>query len=265
MRKLSLSLITIQLPALQPVATRLHSLNIKWSDLLGSADGFLSVGWTALTSLDINSSRVTDGVLRALHLPALKLLRINTFPDHRDEWLQPDQLCCPQLCSLALQANCSLPQADEGSRQCCSLLHLTRLTALTVKYHSGQGALDLALPASLMRLTVFDMSGSTKADLRWALLDAAKCIEGGAQLRSLTCTSYVSSSHPEGMPWGASSISHYKELGGQLLGLTDLSVHGKGPTLPSALGMLSAQSHPPCVCSPGARWHGASPDLQRQP
>ena len=47
------------------------------------------------------------------------------------------------------------------------------------------------------------------------------------------------SPHPEGMPWGASSIAHYWELGDHLSGLTDLSVHGNWPPLFSAIGAVA--------------------------
>ena len=129
LRLLSLDKVAFPLPALQPIATRLQSLEVLDSFLEGSADGFLTAAWTALTALRLDDSEVVDDVLTALNLPALEALRIMDF-EHQGGVLQPDQLCCPQLCSLAFQLDSSLA-APEVSRQCQSLLSLPRLTALS--------------------------------------------------------------------------------------------------------------------------------------
>ena len=117
---------------------RLHSLNTENSHLLGSADGFLSSGWTALTSLRLDGSRIEDDVLTALNLQALEALSTNGF-QHRGGALQPDQLCCPQLRSLAFQLDSS--PMKEGSRRCYSLLSLVRLATLIIKFDDSHQAI----------------------------------------------------------------------------------------------------------------------------
>ena len=102
LRKLSLYKVSFHLPALQPIATRLQSLNITHSYLEGSADDFWSGAWTVLVSLNLNQSTMKDDVLTALNLPALEVLRITKCRHNPDGWLQPGTLRCPQLCSLAL-------------------------------------------------------------------------------------------------------------------------------------------------------------------
>ena len=103
--------------------------------------------------------------------------------------------------------------------------------------------MDLGLPASLTRLTVQYVSVTGMADLEWVLHEAAKCIRGGAQLRSLTYTKINSSyPEPEGVPWGASSDAHYQKLGEQLSSVKDLSVCGSGPTLLSAIGAVACSA-----------------------
>ena len=192
--KLTLENIFFRLPALQQVATRLHSLEVFDSGLEGSTCGFLTAGWTALTLLRLDRSWVKDDVLAALNLPVLEHLSIVGF-QHKGGVLQADQLCCPQLRSLELQ----LDRSREGGRRCCSLLSLPRLTSLHLKFddHSHRGTLDLGVPASLTSLSVAETLRYNVADLEWVLLEAAKCIRGGAQLRSLT---YCSFSHPF-IPW----------------------------------------------------------------
>ena len=59
------------MPALQPVATRLHELDVFGSSLQGSADDFLTEGWTALTSLSLTHTHLHDAALTA----TLKLQR----------------------------------------------------------------------------------------------------------------------------------------------------------------------------------------------
>ena len=242
LRKLSLINVSFPLPALQPVATRLQSLDIFASRLGGSADGFLSMVWTALTALCLDGSRVTDGVLSAVNLPVLKDLRLAGF-QHQGGVLQPVQLCCPQLCSLAFELDRMPQKPSTGSRQCCSLLNLARLTTLFITRYSHQAIMGLGLPSSLTRLTVQDWS--EVADIEWVLLQAAKCIRGGPQLRSLIFDNISSSPqdvspHPEVVPWGASSNAHCRQLGQQLSGLEDLYVgYGNGPTVLSALGAVA--------------------------
>ena len=70
MRALSLDHVTFHLP----VARRLQRLDILHSRLFGSADGFLSAGWTALTALRLEDSHVVDDFLTARNLPALESL-----------------------------------------------------------------------------------------------------------------------------------------------------------------------------------------------
>ena len=121
-------------------------------------------------------------------------------------------------------------------------MSLARLTTLDIWNSSHLATIDLALPASLTRLTVRDDSADEIANLGWALLEAAKCIRGGAQLRSLAYTNVTEPSHPEGVQWGASLDARYTELGGQLIGLTDLAVYGEGPAFPSAIGSIACSA-----------------------
>ena len=80
LRKLTLGRVAVSLPALQPVATRLRELHVSCSRLQGSADGFLTDGWTALTSLSLTQSRVDKTMLTAaLKLPALEDVHICSF------------------------------------------------------------------------------------------------------------------------------------------------------------------------------------------
>ena len=233
---MSLDSLPLQLPALQPVATRLQSLELLRCRLQGSAGGFLTAGWTALTSLSLIGSDVEDDVLTPLSLPALEVLSIYGFR-HRGRVLRPDQLCCPLLCCLDLLLDSNLAQGSEGSRQCCSLLSLARLTTLTMYQIPHPAEVDL--PASLTRLIMQDSEAHTIAVLEWMLLQAAKCIRGGAQLRSLTCACCMSSSE-DVVEWGPSSNAHYRELGEQLSGLTDLRVVGTGPLFLSAIGAVAS-------------------------
>ena len=239
LRKLSLDNVAFPLPALQPIATRLRSLDISDSRLRGSADGFLSAGWTALDFLRLGLSWVEDDVLTAVNLPALKTLDILSF-EHQGGTLELDQLCCPQLRNLTflLHSNGSV-RVSEGGRQCCSLLNVPRLENLVLRHFPQAKRTDLGLPASLQHWTVQDTSGGTGTDLAWVLLEAVKCIRSGAKLRSLTCTNTSPPSYPEGVPWGASSVAHYRDLGQQLRGLKDLSVCSRAPTILSAVGAVA--------------------------
>ena len=175
---LSLESVSFHLPALQPIATRLQRLDIMNSRLNGSADGFLSAGWTALTALRLDGSQVVDDVLTALALPALKDLCI-IGSHHKGRALRRDQLCCPQLCSLAFQLE------TEGLRARYTILRMAALASQIIIVSCYQDAMDLGLPASLTSLSVQD--DTPNADLDRALLEAAKCIRRGAQLCSLMC------------------------------------------------------------------------------
>ena len=64
--------------------------------LQGPADGFLTQGWTALTSLSLAWCRLKDDILPALNLPAVQDVDIEGFR-HRGGVLQLDQLGCPQV------------------------------------------------------------------------------------------------------------------------------------------------------------------------
>ena len=123
LRKLSLGRVRVSLPALQPIATRVHELNVSASRHLGSADGFLTKGWTALTSLSLHDTRMEDATLTsALELPALEHMRICHVRGHRGGELQLDQLTgsCPQISRLEFGLGASLRQITETSRQTCT-------------------------------------------------------------------------------------------------------------------------------------------------
>ena len=235
------------LPALQPVATRLQSLCMSRTLLEGSAEGFLGASWSALESLSVETCWVDDN-LTALTLPALESLDISEFGVGDGDMLQPGQLCCPQLSCLAIDIldNSQDPKPDSaGSRtQWGGLLHLPRLANLVLTYLYQHTPMDLGLPASLEVLTVRLTDSFEGVDLKWLLLEAGR---NGAQLRSLTCPTASASSHPEGMPWGASSVAHYREFAERLTGLTDLSVDGNATSLLSAIGAV-ASAAPSLTC-----------------
>ena len=243
---LSLDTVSFSLSTLQPVASRLQTLEISHSRLRGSADGFLSAGWTALKDLSLRDSWLEDDVLTAVNLPALEAVEIVNY-EHQGGTLRVDQLCCLQLRFLAFQLDSSQAHASEGSGHFCSLVSLPRLARLVVLLVPHQAIMDLSLPASLEVLTVQGSSGTDSVDLKWVLLEAVKGCRSGGHLRSLSCIDTAPSSHPEGMAWGASSVARYKELGGQLMGLTDLHVYGRAPTLLSAISAV-ASSAPSLAC-----------------
>ena len=58
----------------------------------------------------------------------------------------------------------------------------------------------------------------------------------------MTCVESLPSPHPEGVPWGASSDAHHRELGKQLSGLKDLIVHGQGTTLLRAISATACSA-----------------------
>ena len=241
---LSLDTVNFSLPTLQPVASRLQTLEISYSRLRGSAVGFLSAGWTALKDLSLRDSWLEDDVLTAVNLPALEAVDIINY-EHQGCTLRVDQLCCPQLRFLAFQLDSSQAHASEGSSHFCSLVNLPRLARLVVLLVPHQAIMDLSLPASLEVLTVQGSTGTDSVDLKWVLLEAAKGCRSGGHLRMLTCSDTAPSSHPEGMAWGASSFARYKELGGQLMGLTDLHVYGRATTLLSAISAVASSA--PCL------------------
>ena len=91
LRKLTLISVAIPLPALQPVAMRLRELDVNASRLQGSADGFLTQGWTALTSLSLIDTRLENASwTAALDLPALEHMWLCRFMDHQGWELQVD-------------------------------------------------------------------------------------------------------------------------------------------------------------------------------
>ena len=241
LRELCLENVVLSLPALQPIAARLQTLSITDSRLRGSADGFLSAGWTALKVVCLHGSWVEDDMLTAVNLPALEDLDIISF-EHQGGMLQLDQLRCPQLRGLVFLLDSSHARTGEGGRQRCSFSHLARLEDLVVIRTSYQATMDLGLPTSLEHLTVQDSSGDDVVDLKWVLLEAVKGIRGGAHLCSLTCTEASPSSHPEWMPWGACSLAHYSKLGEQLSGLEFLAVCGRGKPLLSAISAVACSA-----------------------
>ena len=100
--------------------------------------------------------------------------------------------------------------------------------------------MTLRLPASLTRPTVQD--DSFNADLEWVLLEAANCIRGGTQLRTLAHINLMASRYDKGRPWGASSNAHHRELGEQLSGLKDLAVYDNVPTTLSAIDAVACSA-----------------------
>ena len=188
LRKLTLRGVAVSLPALQPVATQLHELHIYRSCLQGSADGFLTKGWTVLTSLSLVHSWVEAASLTApLNLPALEAMNVIFF-SHLGGVLQLDQLTgsCPQLRKLRVQPRSDSAQGGEGRGSCCSLQKLGRLADLFVSIgvKPTHGSLDLDLPASLTQFEVMGAEGDDwSVDFFWALSEAVKCIRGGALLR----------------------------------------------------------------------------------
>ena len=194
--------------------------------------------------LCLHHSYLQDDVLTGLNLPALESLDIVEFSFGESDVLQPDQLCCPQLSSLVFPYESRQEaQASEGGRQRCRFLHMPRLVALILMCDQDAATrTDLALPASLKQLTVQRTSGGVGADLKWVLLQAIKAIKSGVELRSLTCADSAPSSHPEGRPWGATSVAHYRELGEKLRGLKDLAVYGSAKTLLSAISALACSA-----------------------
>ena len=256
--KLTLHGVAISLLALQPIATRLRELAIDNSRLQGSADGFFTKGWTALTSLSLTHSRVEAASLAAmLNLPALENMNVIFFR-HQGGVLQLDQLIsgCPQLRRLRLQLSSDSAQGREGSGSCCSLQKLGRLADLYIWVMTKplHASLDLDLPASLTRLEVMGAEeGDSTVDFFWVLSQAVKCIRRGAQLRSMTCRYTEADLQPA--QWGASLDEQYRRLGGQLSSLTELVVWGGTERLLSALcAVISSAPHLTCVHFTTMKW-----------
>ena len=239
LRKLTLSHVAFSLPALQPVATRLQELNISHSRLQGHADGFLSTGWTALTSLALRSCRAGGCTLQAPRLPALEDCHLSNIMDPGGV-LQLDQLTngCPHLSRLELHLEGSSLQAGEGEQRCC-LLHLGRLASLVILHHFHHANLGCDLPPSLTHLRFTGISGHQTYFFR-ALLEAVKCIEDGAQLHTLHCSSAEADLQPA--QWGASLHEQYRRLGGQLNGLKELEVWSSRVPLLTALSAVASSA-----------------------
>ena len=242
LRKLTLGRVAISLPALQPVATRLHELHIDNSHLQGSADGFLTKGWTALTSLSLTKSRMDRTILTAaLKLPALEDVRICGFMGHQFGQVKLDQLTgsCPQISRLQFQLGSCLQQATGASRQNCGLLNLKRLADLHILGCPLKAKVDLDLPPSLTQLKLggYSGGGDKSVDFFCALQEAAKCARRGAQLQRLTCE--CAEAHLQPAQWGASLDEQHRRLGGQLGSLRKLVVSGAQDQLLSALGAVA--------------------------
>ena len=243
LRKLSLAHVAISLPALQPAAARLQELELRSSRLQSSAAGFLTRGWTALTSLSLAQIRMeNDTLTAALNLPALEDMRLGWVTGHRGRELQVDQLTgsCPQISRLEFQLEESLAPASDLDRQRCRLGNLTRLADLHVMDWSLQASVDLDLPPSLTQLRFggFRQSGGDAADLFWALQEAVKCVRRGAQLHRLVCQGAEAYLQPA--QWGASLDEQYRRLGGQLGCLKELAVWGGQEELLSAVGAVAS-------------------------
>ena len=232
----------ISLAALQPVATRLQQLHLAHSRLQGSADGFLSTGWTALTSLTLLRCRMKDQALPEPNMPALEAVDLYNFV-HRGGMLQLHELIggCPQLTRLCFDLDGSLLQGGKNVQQ-CSLLNLGRLANLQVAHRFYPANLGFDLPASLTTLRFVGLCGdhNTQIDFFLALLEAAKCIKGGAQLHTLYCSN--TEAFPQSPQWGASLREQYGQLGGQLSGLQELEVWGYRSVLLSALSAVASSA-----------------------
>ena len=248
LRKLTLQNVAVFLPALQPVATRLHELHLPASCLQGRSDGFLTRGWTALTKLSLARASAEDTDLtQLLNLPALEDLNILNFR-HQGGSLQLDQLTgsCPQIRKLMLQQDSVWGR--EGRGPCCSLLKLGRLADLYVQ--TGEellhASLDLDLPASMTTFRVAGDEGGDDVDFFWALREVMKCIRRGAQLRKVTC--YQADAYLQPAQWGASLDEQFRRLGGQLSTLQELAVWGGTEQLLIALvAVLSSAPNLTCV------------------
>ena len=241
LRKLTLGRVKVPSPTLQTVATRLRELHVHGSYLQGSADGFLTKGWTALTSLSLVEMRMENGMLTAaLELPALEDVRIceyDSCESDRSE-LQLDQLTasCPQVSRLEFQLN---NRFQEASRQSYRLLNLKQLADLRIRSWP-KANVDLDLPPSLtqLRLGGYPGGGRNSVDFFWALLEAAKCAGRGAQLHRLICD--CAEAYLQPAQWGASLDEQHRRLGVQLGCLRELEISGAQEQLLSAVGAVAS-------------------------
>ena len=238
LRKLTLHRVAVSLPALQPVATRLHELHMPKSRLQNSADGFLTRGWTALTTLSLENALVeTATMTAALVLPALEEMNMEGFR-HQGGVLQLDQLTgsCPHVTGLSFQLDERMMRGRQN-RQCCSLRSLGRLADLCMSIYldAPYATMDLDLPAGLTHLKLQDDSDGS-LNFFWALNEAAKCVRRGAHLRELVCIH--TEADLQAAQWGASLDGQYRRLGGQLTSLHELEVLGDAGLLLTALGAV---------------------------
>ena len=249
LRKLTLDSVVVSLPALQPAATRLQGLELLYSRLQGSADSFLTNGWTALTSLALTHIRMDNATLTAaLELPALEHVCLGWVTGHRGRELLVDQLTggsCPQVSRLEFQLREDLTQASEaGRQQSYRLGNLTRLAELHVSdwSHQAHVDLDLDLPPSLTQLKFSGLKGggSRAVDFFWALREAARCAGRGAHLHRLICE--CAEAYLQPAQWGASLDEQHRRLGGQLGSLRKLEVEVRGTQeqLLSAVGAVAS-------------------------
>ena len=214
--------------------------------LQGSAYGFLTKGWTALTSLSLTETDMDDAFpTAALKLPALEDVMIRWFSGCRGGELHLDQLTgsCPQISRLRFQLGTSLAHANEASRQSCRLLNLSRLADLHVwKSWPLRARVDLDLPPSLTQLKFGDYYVYRRCcvpiNFFWALQEAVKCVERGARLHKLSCICAVA--FLQHTQWGASLDEQHRWLGGQLSGLRELEVWGAEKQLLSAVGAVAS-------------------------
>ena len=238
-----MSSVSISLPALQPVATRLQELHLRSSRLQGSAEGFLNQGWTALTSLCLMHCRVGDQLLPALKLPALKELDIHGFA-HRGGVLRPKQdLCCPQLSCLTFHLDSSFRHYGCSFS---SLSQLSRLHVIDCFRQASPASMELGLPASLTHLTIGGVhrNGGLDADdldFTWVAAEAARCVGRGARLHTLVCKFAQPCLQPAAL-WGATLAEQHARLGGQLSSLKELEVRGSGEPLLQAVGALAGSA-----------------------
>lgn len=227
------------------MATRLQALALWHSRLQGSAEGFLTCGWTALTSLSLTGSRMEhDVLLPALQLPALENVSIDDF-GHRGGMLQLEQLTgsCPQVSRLRLQLEGNVAPASEGRGQRSGLHKLGRLAELHIANCSHRGIQDWDLPASLTRLTVegcCGFGGVLRLDLFWVVHGAAACISRGAQLRTLVC--FNTEAFLQSVEFGTDVDEQGRQLGGQLSGLQELTVWGCGEGVLSTVSALASSA-----------------------
>ena len=242
LRKLTLRGVAVSLPALQPVATRLHQLDLTASCLHGSSDGFLTRGWTALTTLSLAEARVENvTVTAAFELPALEELDIISFR-HQGGVLQLDQLTgsCPNIRKLRIRVDNDLARGREGRAPCCSLMSLGRLADLYMEIFTEEpinADLNFDLPASLMRFEVEGVCGGDWVfEFFWALREAMKCVRRGAQLHRMMYMCIGAPLQPA--QWGASLDEQYRRLGGQLSSLRELEVWGESEPLRCALSAV---------------------------